>query len=422
MPPSTPQVVVAVAVATLLHMTRLHAQLPTPPAGEYACTQSDITAAIPMAGRAQEMTVTSMPPAFGNLIIERAGTYRMTSDRAHPASYRFDPARGVTFTGLLAAFATTYGTRGTHVFLDFTSRAISFSCALATSVDRGNTAGPRLSAAGAPTPPAATRVALAGTLYFADRNGLAKLSLADGTRTTLSTTYQFDLRGAEVVLIDAKGGLLITTEDGRGSHTVPVYGNASQAPRFSPDGQRIVLLGNRPPTSVESAILGATTNADLEPLVVGRDGRIVAAFGSQYTQPAWTPDGRVVMAGAKARGSLAGNAATGIFVSGPRGSSVQRIDPGFDAPHSPAVSADSRVAFVNGTRIWVIPLTGGGQPTRVYDGSAPGLGSLAWSPDGRSIAFLEGNAVKVVTLDGRVVAVQDADGTSVQAGGNLAWR
>ncbi|MCC7054582.1 MAG: PD40 domain-containing protein [Gemmatimonadaceae bacterium] len=364
----------------------------------------------------------SMPSAFGNLIIERGGTYRMSSSRARAAAFRFDPARGaVTFAGLLAPFANTYGTRGKDLFFDFASRAISFSCALTTTVDRGNAQGQRQAPAGTTATPAA-RTPLQGTLYFAGRTGLQKLTLTDGTQATLSSTWQFDVRGTEVLLVDATGALRITNEDGAGSRPVPVYGTGNQAPRFSPDGRRIVLLGSQPPTSVAAAIIGATTSADLEPLIVGRDGRVIAAFGSPYTQPAWTPDGRLVMAGAKARGSLAGNAATGIFLSGASGSAVRRIDPGFDAPHSPAVSADGRVAFVNGTRIWVMPLSGANPPARLAEGSSPGIGALAWSPDGRSLAFADGDVVKVVMPDGRVVPVQDAAGNGVRSTGPLVWR
>lgn len=403
----------------------LHAQLPMPPAGEYACTQSEMAPSpVSSPGLPPATAIVTGASAFGNLVIERGGTYRLTSDRSRRSAWRWNAARGgVSFDGVLAAFANTYGVRGKLAFFDFSSRAIAFSCSMATSVDYGAVQSARTAIGGAPVQ-APARSPLQGTLYFTERNGLAKLNLADGAQTLLTRNFQFDVRGSEVVVIDAKGSVLLTNEDGMGSRTVPVFGTSNEAPRFSPDGQRIAVMGNQRPTSMESAMLGATSGATLEPLVVDRNGRVLTAFGSQYVQPAWTPDGRIVVAGAKATGSYAGNAETGIFVSGTRGASLRRIDPGFDAPHGPAVSPDgAQVAFVNGARIWVMPLAGSAQPRKLFEGTGARLGSLTWSPDSRAVMFIEDNAVKVVQLDGgRVLPVQDRDGNPLRSTGTLVWR
>jgi Tol biopolymer transport system component len=57
---------------------------------------------------------------------------------------------------------------------------------------------------------------------------------------------------------------------------------------------------------------------------------------------------------------------------------------------NPAVSPDGRIAFVSdrsGSReIWIADIDGANQ-TKVTDLGGPPVGSLAWSPDGRNLAF-----------------------------------
>jgi Tol biopolymer transport system component len=397
------------------------AQLPNPPAGEYRCTQSDIAlAGVSSTGLPAATAVVARPGMMGNLVIDRMGGYRMTATNASRASYRYEPTGArVIFTGQLAGLSNSYGTRGRNVFFDFSNASIGFSCELQTSTDYGQQVGVKTGPDGAPV--VTTRTALAGTLYFSDRRGIARLNLSDGTQSDIASAFQFDVRGEEIVFITAQGGVAISALGGGGVRNVPAYGNSNQSPRFSPDGQRIALLGNQRATSVEDAMLAANSNADAQPLVISRDGRVQVAFGSGYAQPTWTADGRLILVGNKALGNLSGSAQTGLFLSNGRSTALRRIDPNFDAPHSPAVSPDgSLVAFVNGTKIWVMPLNGGA-PKSLIDGSRF-LGALAWSPDGQSLVFADNQEVKAVSRDGRPLSVQGRAGFGVQTTGTMVWR
>jgi hypothetical protein len=346
----------------------------------------------------------------------------MSSNRNQRAMFRFDPATGqVAFGGILGALGNTYSSRGRQLFFEFSSAAISFSCALTTTTDYGQQTGARTTQPGA-APPVVRRPALTGTLFYASPDGMVKMTLADGASSPLSRASDFDVRGNDIIFVTPQSTVAITSADGIGTRPLPVYGNSNNTPRFAPDGQRVVLMGLQRPASVEEAAMAVYSNATLQPMIVGRDGRPQLAFSTGYSQPTWTPDGRIVVAGTKALGSLGGDAQTGIFLSAARGSALRRIDPGFDAPHSPAVSPDgSLVAFVNASKIWVMPLSGG-TPRSLYEGSSRFLGSLAWSPDGTIIAFAEDQVLKTVSQTGVVAPIQDRGGYGVRSIGSIVWR
>jgi hypothetical protein len=409
--------------ALLLVAVPLHGQFPHPPAGAYNCTQSYITTGgVSNTGGAFGTMVTTGPGGFGDLIIDRLGGYRMSGSRDPRATFRFDPRTGrMTFAGMLAVFGNTYHTRGRTLMLEFSNGSVSFNCALETTTDYGQQTGESTSPPGAvaKTP---RRVAMAGTLYFATVDGIVRLSMTDGATSTLSRASDFDVLGADIVFVTQQQGVSLTNADGMGTRPLPVFGNSNAMVRWSPDGQRIALMGVEQPTSVEAMSMAMYTTASMQPMIVSRDGRVQMAFGTGYTHPSWAPDGRMVMAGTKAVGSLAGNAKAGIFLSAVRSSSVRRIDPNFDAPHSPAVSPDgSQVAFVNGSKLWVMPLTGG-QPRGLYEGTSRFLGPLAWSPDGSMIAIVDNQYIKAVSLAGVVTPVNDRNGNAVQSVGSVVWR
>jgi hypothetical protein len=87
---------------------------------------------------------------------------------------------------------------------------------------------------------------------------------------------------------------------------------------LSPDGGRIAYYGGQKPQGMEAALESTFSNKRLEPLVVSADGKLHAAFGSDYAQPSWTPDGRIVMAGAKAAPGVTSGNHVERFISDPQ--------------------------------------------------------------------------------------------------------
>ncbi|MBX9601344.1 MAG: hypothetical protein K2X35_10075 [Bryobacteraceae bacterium] len=392
--------------------------LPSPLKGEYACTLLGVTAGLPMPGMAPTTMVTASPAPIGNLVIDGAGKYRTTVGQ-NSGSYEFANNK-VTFTGFLGAMRNRYEGRGSTLSFSFSTDGVQFSCALKT--DRSFDPPSAQQGALNQGPQGGLQGGLLGKIYFANRGGVFSIDLAAGRQRALGLSSNFDIRpSGEVVYLTNRGEMMLTTTDGTGSRQVPVYGNKNYSPRFSPDGKQIAYWGSQKPQGLDAAMMGAFSNANLEPLVIDLQGRLIAALGTQYAQPAWTPDGRLVVSGAKATGGNAQNAAIGIFVSDNRLRSLRRIDDNFDAPNSPAVSPDgSLVAFANGPNIWVCRLDGTGL-RKVYEGNTRYVRFPAWSPDSKAVAFVDNEIVRVASLDGKEVAVKSADGAVARSISEVLW-
>lgn len=387
---------------------------PPPPAkGEYGCLQTSLTVAMPLPGLPPSTTVTSAPAPFGNLVIDGAGGYRMTVGRNPGGSYRMDPGGKVTFTGVLGSLANTYGSNGQSLSFSFRGDGISFSCSLRTN---SAASGPSEGGGSAPNGP------FRGRLFFATTGGVFAIDLATGKQKPLGFSDNFDIReDGEVVYINSRGEMLLTTLDGRNSRQVSIYGAKNFSPRFSPDGGRIAYYGSQKPQGLEAALAGAFSNANLEPLIVDRNGVLQGAFGTAYAQPSWSPDGRIVVAGSKQVGSAAPNAGTGIFLSDGNLKKLRRIDANFDAPHSPAISPDGKlVVFANAAHLWICGLDGSGLK-KIYDGGSKYVKYPAWSPDGKAVAFTDNGVVGIVSLDGQELAVKNADGSIARSISEVVW-
>lgn len=398
------------------------AQVPPPPhKGEYSCTQVNLTAAMPLPGLPPSTTVTTAPAPFGNLVLDGAGKYRMTVGRDNSGSYRYDSASGrVTFDGVLAPMRANYGTRGALLYFDFRGQGVSFSCSARGSVDYGE-ASARARDAG-PSSNAAPNSRFTGRIYYADHRGAFKVDLATGSVRSLGLSGNFDVRpDGAVVYVNSRGEMILTNENGSGASRVPVYGTKNYSPRFSPDGNRIAYHGGQKPRGLEAAMEAAFTNARLEPLVITRDGRLLAAFGSDYAQPCWTPDGRIVVAGGKfAPGITTGNV-SGLFISDPSLRTLKRLPLDFDAPHSPAVSPDgTKLAFANGPNLWVSGIDGS-NPRKIYDGASRNVMFPAWSPDGQALTFIDNEVVGIVSLRGEELAVKNRDGATLRSNSEVIW-
>jgi hypothetical protein len=398
-----------------------HAQhLPAPEKGEYACTQLNLAPALPLPGLIPSTTVTAAPGPYGNLVLDGAGKYHMTVGDKHSGSYRYDRATGrVTFDGPLAAIPATYGANGSLLYFTFRSEGISFTCSARGKADSGTRDSSRPQTR---HEEAAPNSRFTGRVYYAEPSGAFRIDLRTGHTTALGLSGNFDIRkDGAVVYVNSRGDMILSHEDGSGASRIPVYGAKNYSPRFAPDGGRIAYYGGQKPSGLEAAMEAAFTNNHLEPLVVSQQGRVLAAFGADYAQPCWTPDGRIVVAGARSvPGILAGNV-IGIFISDPALRRLTRLPLNFDSPHSPAVSPDgSKLAFANGPNLWVSGIDGS-SPRKVYDGASSHVMFPAWSPDGQSLVFVDNQVVGIVSLKGEELPVKAHDGRTLRSTSELVW-
>ena len=175
---------------------------------------------------------------------------------------------------------------------------------------------------------------------------------------------------ASVILV---GGLLVTPALGIGSRILDLIESAPgrpdvQTPVWSPDGRRIAYLSRRDGTK--------------EIYVVSADGsgqRTLTRSATFFATPAWSPDGRKIAFEGVRDGT------TGVYVVNADGGGQRRLA---RSGHAPAWSPDGRtVAFFSDSKIYLMNADGSEHRPLTRPLTA-GKRSLAWSPDGRKLAFL----------------------------------
>jgi len=187
------------------------------------------------------------------------------------------------------------------------------------------------------------------------------------------------------------GGLLVTPALGIGSRVLDLIQSPPgppevRAPVWSPDGRRIAFLSRR--------------DGNTEVYVVMADGsgqRRLTRNARFFATPTWSPDGRKIAY----EGGRDGN--NGVYIVTADGNWGWRLARDGGAP---TWSPGRRIAFVSGRKVYVTNADGSEHRilTRAWPGRTP---SLAWSPDGRKLAFLRDGAcgdfcfkLSVVNSDG----------------------
>jgi TolB protein len=191
------------------------------------------------------------------------------------------------------------------------------------------------------------------------------------------------------------GGVLVTPAVGIGDRLLALIQSAPgrpdvQAPVWSPGGGRIAFLSRR--------------DRGKEVYVVSADGsglRRLTGDARYPATPAWSPNGRQI--------AFEGGpyALSGVYVVNADGSGQRRLARNGSTP---AWSPDGRtIAFVSDSKIYLMNADGSEHRPLTKPGTAGR--SLAWSPDGRKLAFLgEGGCGQFCFH----VIVMNADGSNVR--------
>jgi Tol biopolymer transport system component len=184
-------------------------------------------------------------------------------------------------------------------------------------------------------------------------------------------------RLAAVAAVILAGGLLVTPALGIGDRLFGLFESdpgppGGRTPVWSPDGKKIAYLARRRPGTWDLYVM----NAD-------GGGRRRLMPDVRLRTLAWSPDGRNIAVASP--GQAGGPDTIGLYLVNPNGSGRQQLSRSGEAP---AWSPDGRrIAFAGRRGIWVVNADGSGRRRLTQQGVGR-YAPLAWSPDGRKIAFL----------------------------------
>jgi dipeptidyl aminopeptidase/acylaminoacyl peptidase len=274
-------------------------------------------------------------------------------------------------------------------------------------------------------------------LFLVSWDGATRIQLTHTPRETESHP-RFSPDGRYIAFLAARGGegaddpdepryksqvWLLNRAGGEAERLTEMPGGVS-AFEWSPDGGRLVLV-SRDPEDTGDEDGGEATHDTPKPIVVDRylfkrDGlgylddrrnrlyvfdvearRATLLTPGPYdnADPAWSPDGRLVAFSSKREGDPDRNVDSNIYVIKPEAGATPRKVTTWEGPDaSPVFSPDGKtLAYLQGgpvkyawydpARLATIPVTGG-EPTLVAESLDRSIFSPRWSRNGRRIFFL----------------------------------
>ncbi len=424
-------------VGLLLCGGAVSAQTPPPRAGTYECTsfittvqavyefQTNLvrgTQGLELELRPNGVQITRVPFDF---VLDGRGGYTVTSTRDR-GTYRYDQSsRQFSIAGDVKSL------KPMQYFVKNGISALVFDAGGGTVVQCENRGGGSTGAA-TPTGPArepartmngglrgriVTTESNEGTMYL---GRVFALDLASGGYRVLfedgiaaanahSTFFHVDRR-LRTQIADSTGARLAMLND------TPVPDVRDLRPAISADGARVAVANWFKAGSLFDREVGEQV------IVTDRTGRQLAAFRG-YTDPAFLPDGGLVVSGASVNEARRNE---GLFIIDRDLGAVRRLAPGLATASMPAVSADGqRIAFVQRGEVWAVPVAGGPAVQILTGGDAM---FPVWSPDGQHLAA----AVRTAERPTRSVIVVNikadtsfyltgGDGRPVNSNNRIIW-
>jgi WD40-like Beta Propeller Repeat len=384
------------------------AQEPQPKAGSYYCYTTAIETSISQINRIQVV-----PAFFGNISLDGQGNYKFTK-RSGSGKYVFDKefSQLVFTTGDLKIMRVS-SYKSDNFFLNY--NGLSFHC----TTGKVNTAAGSSDNKNNPN-----TAAKPGLPFNKGLSGKLLTTVSDANNGFIAKVFEFDLAKGSFSIIfpngiaaqNSKGEIFhidqasrMKISDRTGNVTVKQltdninYYQSEKYPAISNSGENLAL-------ATGSSVL-----------ITDRNLRKVAEFAG-YTQPAWTPDGGVVVAGD-------GKSKQGLFVIDSGFRNVKKLIQGYDYAQMPAVSSDGKsIAFVNKGEIWTVNSDGTEPRAALINSEAT---FPAWSPDGKYIAAIvketksspvERKLIAVIDIKADVAFfIVDSSNQNVSAGNRITW-
>jgi Tol biopolymer transport system component len=220
--------------------------------------------------------------------------------------------------------------------------------------------------------------------------------------------------------------IYIMRRDGSDRHGGPLPAGYSYSPSLSPDGEHVIFLHSRHEYGEKYELWKARID--------GEDAEMLVAAGDNFT-PAWSPAGDRIAFIREPRSSGCGSPTGDLVVIGAEGGNERVVVSEAEAPEwapdgkrlaflrqvsaprsDTGGRADSDSYLENSCAIWTVPVDGGPPTLLARDVYTQ---EIAWSPDGRQIAFLRavrcGHACRV-----RVFVVPATGGEARPIGPDIA--